>query len=169
MKLRIDNIKIRKDLSNEEIITEALEKYKISKAFVNEAKIIKKSIDARDKNDIFYNYSVLVNIQNKAKIPNNKNIVVLKDELKNENLKELVQSINVKSKIQPVIVGAGPAGLFCALTFIENGIKPIIIEQGKTVQERQKDVEEFLKTGKLNTSSNVQFGEGGAGTFLMEN
>ena len=67
MKLRIDNIKIRKDLSNEEIITEALEKYKISKAFVNEAKIIKKSIDARDKNDIFYNYSVLVNIQNKAK------------------------------------------------------------------------------------------------------
>ena len=165
MKLRIDNIKIRKNLSNEEIITEALEKYKISKAFVNEAKIIKKSIDARDKNDIFYNYSVLVDIQNKAKIPNNKNIVVLKDELKNENLKELVQSINVKSKIQPVIVGAGPAGLFCALTFIENGIKPIIIEQGKTVQERQKDVEEFLKTGKLNTSSNVQFGEGGAGTF----
>ena len=66
---------------------------------------------------------------------------------------------------KPVIVGAGPAGLFAGLVFVNNGIKPIIIEQGKKVEERKKDVEEFLKTGKLKTSSNVQFGEGGAGTF----
>ena len=64
-----------------------------------------------------------------------------------------------------MIVGAGPAGLFAGLVFVNNGIKPIIIEQGKKVEERKKDVEEFLKTGKLNPSSNVQFGEGGAGTF----
>ena len=67
--------------------------------------------------------------------------------------------------MNPVIIGAGPAGLFCALTLIKNGIKPTIIEQGKTVEARQKDVELFLKERILNTSSNVQFGEGGAGTF----
>lgn len=64
-----------------------------------------------------------------------------------------------------MIVGAGPAGLFAGLVFVSNGIKPIIIEQGKKVEDRKKDVEEFLKTGKLNSYSNVQFGEGGAGTF----
>ncbi len=76
-------------------------------------------------------------------------------------------SINVKRKssVSPVIVGAGPAGLFAALILAQNGVKPIVIEQGKSVDERQKDVEEFLSTGKLNTLSNVQFGEGGAGTF----
>ena len=68
-------------------------------------------------------------------------------------------------KYDVAIVGAGPAGIFCALTLVQNGIKPIIIEQGKEIEERQKDVEEFRKTGKLNTRSNVQFGEGGAGTF----
>lgn len=59
----------------------------------------------------------------------------------------------------------GPSGLFTALTFIENGVKPIVIEQGQDVDERKKTIDTFFKTGKLNTLSNVQFGEGGAGTF----
>ena len=74
--------------------------------------------------------------------------------------------INIqKSNISPVIVGAGPAGLFAALILVQNGIKPIIIEQGESVDERKKTVDYFLSTGKLNPCSNVQFGEGGAGTF----
>jgi len=68
-------------------------------------------------------------------------------------------------KYDVVIIGAGPAGLFCGLILIQNGIKPIIIEQGKKVEDRKKDVDKFLETGILNTNSNVQFGEGGAGTF----
>ena len=88
-----------------------------------------------------------------------KNVQIVKKE---EPFKIIV---NRKSSKRPVIIGAGPAGLFSALTLAQNGIKPIIIEQGKTVDERKKDVEEFQKTGKLNTLSNVQFGEGGAGTF----
>lgn len=163
MKIRIDNIKIKEDLTEDQVINRALEKNKISKAFVHECKILKKSIDARNKNDIFYNYSILLEVANKTKLP--KNTIIVNENLKNENLKELVSNINSKNNIQPIIVGAGPAGLFCALTLIEKGVKPIIIEQGKCVEERQKDVEEFLKTGKLNTMSNVQFGEGGAGTF----
>ena len=167
MKLRIDNIKIREDLTKEEIITKALETHKISKAFVESSKILKKSIDARDKNDIFYNYSILLDVKKDCRVTKNKNIILLTEKQEIETLKDYIKQNNAVSKtmIKPVIIGAGPAGLFCALTFIENGIKPIIIEQGKKVEERKKDVEEFIKTGKLNIKSNVQFGEGGAGTF----
>ena len=70
-----------------------------------------------------------------------------------------------KSNSRPIIVGAGPAGLFCALILVKNGIRPIIIEQGSKVEDRVKEVEKFASTGKLNVNSNIQFGEGGAGTF----
>lgn len=154
--IKITNIKIKADLSDNELFEKIYKKYKINKNDVTERRIIKKSIDARNKADIFYNYSVELECKNENKI---KNVQIVKKE---EPFKIIV---NRKSSKRPVIIGAGPAGLFSALTLAQNGIKPIIIEQGKTVDERKKDVEEFQKTGKLNTLSNVQFGEGGAGTF----
>lgn len=154
--IKITNIKIRADLSDDELFEKIYKKYKINKNDVTERRIIKKSIDARNKADIFYNYSVELECKNENKI---KNVQIVKKE---EPFKIIV---NRKSSKRPVIIGAGPAGLFSALTLAQNGIKPIIIEQGKNVDERKKDVEEFQKTGKLNTLSNVQFGEGGAGTF----
>ena len=154
--IKIINIKIKADLSDDELFEKIYKKYKINKNDVTERRIIKKSIDARNKADIFYNYSVELECKNENKI---KNVQIVKKE---EPFKIIV---NRKSSKRPVIIGAGPAGLFSALTLAQNGIKPIIIEQGKTVDERKKDVEEFQKTGKLNTLSNVQFGEGGAGTF----
>lgn len=154
--IKITNIKIRADLSDDELFEKIYKKYKINKNDVTERRIIKKSIDARNKADIFYNYSVELECKNENKI---KNVQIVKKE---EPFKIIV---NRKSSKRPVIIGAGPASLFSALTLAQNGIKPIIIEQGKTVDERKKDVEEFQKTGKLNTLSNVQFGEGGAGTF----
>lgn len=154
--IKITNIKIKADLSDDELFEKIYKKYKINKNDVTERRIIKKSIDARNKADIFYNYSVELECKNENKI---KNVQIVKKE---EPFKIIV---NRKSSKRPVIIGAGPAGLFSALTLAQNGIKPIIIEKGKTVDERKKDVEEFQKTGKLNTLSNVQFGEGGAGTF----
>lgn len=154
--IKITNIKIKADLSDDELFEKIYKKYKINKNDVTERRIIKKSIDARNKADIFYNYSVELECKNENKI---KNVQIVKKE---EPFKIIV---NRKSSKRPVIIGAGPAGLFSALTLAQNGIKPIIIEQGKTVDERKKDVEEFQKTGELNTLSNVQFGEGGAGTF----
>ena len=154
--IKITNIKIKADLSDDELFEKIYKKYKINKNDVTERRIIKKSIDARNKADIFYNYSVELECKNENKI---KNVQIVKKE---EPFKIIV---NRKSSKRPVIIGAGPAGLFSALTLAQNGIKPIIIERGKTVDERKKDVEEFQKTGKLNTLSNVQFGEGGAGTF----
>ena len=126
-------------------------------------RIAKKSIDARKKPDLFLVYSVHVsceqesNIVKKAKKPS---ISVVKPKvyiLPEHGEQPLTGS--------PLVIGAGPAGLFAAFVLVEAGFKPILIERGKSVAERQKDVEEFWKTGVLNTASNVQFGEGGAGTF----
>lgn len=155
--LRLENIKIRQDLSDEDVVKEACKKYKLDYKDVEKFVIYKKSIDARNKDDIFYNYIIDVKYTGKKEYNNIK--VVNKENF------DLKINVKRKSTARPVIVGAGPAGLFCALTLVNNGIKPIIIEQGKKVEDRKKDVEQFQKTGILNPNSNVQFGEGGAGTF----
>ena len=153
--LRIHNIKIRNNLSDKEIFEIAIQKNHIHPSDITKWYISRKSIDARNKNDIHYLYNIAVKLKSENKYKKFKDY-----EFPIPNI-----IVNCKKNFRPVIVGAGPAGLFSALTFIKNGIKPIIIEQGKTVEERQNDVNLFLKTGKLNTNSNVQFGEGGAGTF----
>ena len=154
--VRISNIKVRADFKEEELFDFICKKYKIKKNEVIKQRIVKKSIDARNKEDIFYNYSVVIECKNENNI---------KGAVKIEEVTDYKINVKRKSNFRPVIVGAGPAGLFTALTFAKNGIKPIVIEQGKCVEDRKKDVEEFLATGKLNINSNVQFGEGGAGTF----
>lgn len=156
--LRISNFKIRKDLSDSEVLDLAIAKNNINKNDITNIVISKKSIDARNKDDVHYSYSIDFEITNE-------NSNKYKKFAKVKELEYPKFEINRTSQLRPVIVGAGPAGLFAALTFVENGFKPIIIEQGKCVEERKKDIEEFQKTGKLNKLSNVQFGEGGAGTF----
>lgn len=153
--IRIDNIKIYEDLTEEELINKILKKNKISLNDFISLDIVKKSIDARDKRNVHYNYSVNIKLQDESKY-NFKHI---------EIPKEVPISKNRNSKYKPIIIGSGPAGLFCALTFIDNGYKPIIIEQGSSVEDRIKYVEEYKSTGKINELCNVQFGEGGAGTF----
>ena len=153
---RLSDIKIRDNLSEDKVIDIALKKYKINKNDVKNVYINKRSVDARNKNDIFFNYSVNVELKNNKII---KGAKVIEEE------KTPAIVVNRKSSFRPVIVGAGPAGLFAALTLVDNGVLPIIIEQGSKVEKRVKDVENFTKNGVLNTSSNIQFGEGGAGTF----
>lgn len=155
--IRIENLKIRENLNDEEVVKQACLRNKINFSEVIKYSIFKKSIDARNKDDIFYNYAVNVKVKNEEKYKRAKIVNEAKENL-------VIEKKRISSK-KPVIVGAGPAGLFCALTLINNGLKPIIIEQGKKVEERKKEVDEFLKTGNLNINSNVQFGEGGAGTF----
>ena len=156
--LRIKDIKIKKDFSKEELIKYICEKSKIKLTDVRDFRIYKKSIDARNKEDIFYVYTVDILVEDE-KLYKKFEHIDLEDEAK------IDVKVNRKSLLRPIVVGAGPAGLFAALTFAQNGVKPIVLEQGKSVDERQKDVELFWKEGKLNTVSNVQFGEGGAGTF----
>ena len=153
---RLENIKIREDLNIEQVFETACKKYHIKTTQITEYRIYKKSIDARNKNDVYYNYTI--DVKTKKTIKGAKEIKTDKVEIDKIN-------VNRQSNLRPVIIGAGPAGLFCALTLAYNGVKPIVIERGKKVEERKKDVEAFWKTGKLNINSNAQFGEGGAGTF----
>lgn len=154
--LRINNIKIRKDISKEELLDIVIEKNKINKNDILEWHISRKSIDARKKDDVHYNYSIDFKFKNE-------NIYKKLDKVKDFNMPEIkIHNFNSKKVI---IIGAGPSGLFAALTCIQNGIPPIVIEQGDCVEKRKTIVDSFLKSGNLNTSSNVQFGEGGAGTF----
>lgn len=126
-------------------------------------RIVKKSIDARKKPELYLVYSVQVSCDNESGIvkkAKNASVSITKPKYY-----QLPESGNQELTASPLIVGAGPAGLFAAFVLAEAGFRPILIERGKSVEERQKDVEEFWKTGVLNTASNVQFGEGGAGTF----
>ena len=157
--IRISNIKIYEDISDDKVIHITLNKYKIKQEDIILCKISKKSVDARKKDDVHYSYSIDLKLKNENKLLKNKNISIIKEfEFPNFDIKK-------DKKINPVIVGSGPAGLFAGLTFVQNGFKPIIIEQGQSVEERKKSVDSFTSTGNLNTFSNVQFGEGGAGTF----
>lgn len=154
--IRLKEIKIRENLSTEEIFEKTLAKNKLNKNEVSEWRIYKRSVDARKKDDIHYNYIFDVKLKNAKK------------EERFQKVEEYVfPKVNIKrkSEIQPVIVGAGPAGLFAGILLIENGIKPIILERGKSVDERIKDIQEFITNRKFDVSSNIQFGEGGAGTF----
>lgn len=154
--IRIRNIKIRENLKDEEILKKVILKNKIKPEEIEEWHIHKKSIDARKKEDIFFNYAIDISLKDKKK------------ESKFEKVeKEKWQDVIVKrqSEYNPVIVGMGPAGLFAGLLMVDNGIKPIILERGKCVEERIKDVEEFAENRKFSSISNIQFGEGGAGTF----
>lgn len=154
--IRIDNIKIYDDLTEDELFNKVYNKYKINVNDVMESRIIKKSIDARDKDNVHYNYIIDIKVLDESKY------------LKFKHVDEVIEEEIVKrrkSDYNPIIVGSGPAGLFCALTLVDNGYKPIIIEQGCEVSERISIINDLKENRNMNVRCNVQFGEGGAGTF----
>ncbi len=162
--IRIRQIEINV-LNNQEVclIKKCCNILKIKKKDIINLKINKKSIDARHKPNIFYVYEVDIEVEGENKILKyNKNINVIKtpDEKYRFNILG-----NKTLDYRPVIVGSGPAGLFCSYILAENGYKPLIIERGEKIEDRICTVERFWKEGILNKNSNVQFGEGGAGTF----
>ena len=161
--IQIDQKKISPGKESEllQIIAQDL---RIKPEQIKDLTILKKSVDARKKPDVFYRYSILLSLDE----PVEKKIL-----RKNKTVKEAEKPVSYEicrltqksTENPPVIVGMGPAGLFCAYVLAKAGLKPIIIERGEPVEERMQKVDEFWKSGKLNAESNVQFGEGGAGTF----
>ena len=123
--IRLNNIKIRENISDIEVFKRAIEKNKIKQEEVEEWYIYKKSIDARKKEDIFFNYVIDIKLKDTKK--ENK-FTQVKEE------KWLQIEVKRNSTYNPVIVGMGPAGLFAGLLLVDSGIKPIILERGKCVE-----------------------------------
>ena len=161
--LRIGQLKLEPNHSEQELLQKIAKTLRISERDVKQYHIKKKSIDARKKTSLQFVYTVDVDVTNEAEVlrrQKGSQITIAKDK------KYVFPEIGTQiMKHRPIIVGSGPAGLFCAYLLAEQGFQPIIFERGASVEERQKDIEKFWNTGVLNTSSNVQFGEGGAGTF----
>ncbi len=154
--IRVKDVKISITSKDHDIKKAVARKLGIMPEEIREFRVHKKSIDARKKDNIIFTYTIDADV---------KNVSEFKDMIIEEKDNYPVINKKRKSDKRPVVIGAGPAGLFAAYIFAKEGLNPIVIEQGKTVDERKKDVDKFWSEGKLNTASNVQFGEGGAGTF----
>ncbi len=155
--LKLDQISLPVIFDDKDILQQVCKTLKINKDIVQKCEILKLSIDARKKPNIKYIASIGVVLKNNAE-SKYKNLQYTK-------VTKLLQYTPKTTDKKFVVVGFGPSGMFAALSLARMGLKPIIIEQGKPVDEREKDVIEFWTNRKLNQYSNVQFGEGGAGTF----
>ncbi|MDU4935149.1 MAG: NAD(P)/FAD-dependent oxidoreductase [Peptostreptococcaceae bacterium] len=159
--LRVSNIKISIDEDPSIIEKLVLKKLKIKSSDLVKYYIYKESIDAR-KGKISFVYTVDVQVKNEDKVLNKH----VKDVVKIKELKyEGVESGTEKLDKIPVIIGSGPAGLFAGLVLAQRGYKPLLLERGLDVDKRSEDIDLFWKERKFKNNSNVQFGEGGAGTF----
>lgn len=160
--LRVSNIKlgIDKDISLLKDIV--LKKLRIKEKNLVKYSIYKESIDARKKGKMEFVYSVDVEVKDENKILSSK----IKDVTKINEIRYVnVTMGDKKLKNNPLIIGSGPAGLFAGLILAQMGYEPIILERGLDVDNRTKDISDFWTTRKFKNNSNVQFGEGGAGTF----
>lgn len=160
--LRVSQINLHPGHTPEELEKKLLKTLSVKKSDLLGWRIEKQSIDARKKPDVFFSYTVDAEVRHENQV------------LKRAG--KQVRQIRVSAyqppapgsiplPRRPVIAGSGPAGMFCAYLLAKNGYRPLLLERGSCVEERIKDVEDFWNGGRLNLSSNVQFGEGGAGTF----
>ena len=167
------NCKAEAQISEKQLQKKAAETLKLRPEDILSLKIVRRSIDARHKPDIFYSYVLDVTVKQEEK-------VLKRSKAKQASIVKPVKYIFPqgspfledpqgeplrKESNRPVIIGTGPAGLFCGYYLAKARLRPILLERGKDVDSRTKDVEQFWQKGVLLPGSNVQFGEGGAGTF----
>ncbi|EYE87504.1 hypothetical protein Q428_12925 [Fervidicella metallireducens AeB] len=163
MTIKINNIRISIDDDISKVQTLAAKMLNINPKDMQNYRIVRESIDARRKNKIDLIYHVQFECDKEKKLVEKANSNDVKYEEKKEQ--EKFEYGNVKLTNRPIIVGSGPAGLFAGLVMAKNGYKPLILERGSSVEERTYKINNFWKNGQLDLNSNIQFGEGGAGTF----
>ncbi len=160
MKLLISNLIMGLDDAREELITQAAKSLRTKTQNIKNLKIVKQSTDARKKPGIRFVYSVSCEVSDSFRVPRDSNIKILES-----NIEEAITPGSLPVSGRPLVIGTGPAGLFCGLILAQKGYKPLIIERGDKVEDRTRKVEAYWRSGRLDTETNVQFGEGGAGTF----
>ncbi len=154
---QVNGLKLKVGYTEQDLLSECAKKMRARNGEIISIEKLKESIDARDKNNVVYVLNVAVEVKSTYKhFKHFENVSVDHSGLTYEK---------VEYATRPVVVGFGPSGTFCALALAIMGLKPIVLEQGKNVDDRKADVERFWQTGILDENSNVQFGEGGAGTF----
>lgn len=158
MKYIVNNIRLTLDDDIEILKSAAAKKLRVSRNGIKNFKIIKESVDARKKSEISLVYSVIAELD--GEVPLNADI----REVETRVQEELKQG-NTKLSYRPIIVGSGPAGLFAGLVLAQKGYRPLILERGQSVEKRVGIVKKYWEKGELDLQTNVQFGEGGAGTF----
>ena len=157
MDLIISNLRIPVEKDGiDEYLKAASQKLNISEDNIQFTKMLSKSLDARSKNQFYYEISIVISTPDS--FDNRENFAVYTEPIKADR-----RSIDIKDR--PVIIGFGPAGMFAALELIDHGIKPLIFERGKKIEERSIDIQSFIKERVLDPESNIQFGEGGAGSY----
>jgi len=156
MKIRINNVILPPGCEPDAEI--AAKTAGLKSSAVKKVSVAKKSVDARRKNNIQFVYTLIAELAEGVSVEETNDVRMVAE--RNEQFEAVAQYEH-----PPVIAGMGPAGLFCGYILAKHGYNPIIIEQGKDVDKRTEDVAAFKSGGKLNTLSNIQFGEGGAGTF----
>lgn len=157
--IKLDDLKLNITSSEETLKKLAAEKLRTGEKNIKSLTILKKSVDARNKADLKYVYSVAVELFDERCAKKCDRIT-----LDDKGLHGIeITPLDPKKRV--AIVGSGPCGLFAALTLIKRGIKPTVFERGYEVERRTEEIERLIKFGVLNTECNVQFGEGGAGTY----
>ncbi len=157
--IRITNVKITLDEALRPLTPIAARLLGVKENEITSVKLLKKSVDARDKGDVHFVCTIEADVKKMLKkLP--KNAVVSEK----ETLWHVVED-NALPEHRPVVVGLGPCGLFAALTLAKRGLKPIVLERGQDVDARKKTVDSFFAGGAFSPISNIQFGEGGAGAF----
>ena len=163
MKLRLSQVKQRLDDWRLPLTRVAARALRIRESEILSARLRRKSVDARDKSDV--HFILTLDVETSAPIrPLPRGVEPLPEERPTPR-KRIVAPSASGTQFRPMVVGLGPAGLFAGLTLAEAGLAPIVIERGKPVDQREKDVEAFWRGGPFDPASNVQFGEGGAGAF----
>src|SRR5665647_1494358 len=162
--LRLTEIKLPLDHAPDEIKSAILKKLGITAEDLISFNIFRRAVDARKPRAILFIYTIDLEVNNEARLL----AKFSKDTHVNsapDTSYHFVAKASANMVKKPVIIGLGPAGLFAALILAQSGFKPLVLERGKAVRERTKDTWGLWRNGVLNPESNVQFGEGGAGTF----